>query len=86
MKLFKKHICTDLIPYLQEMMSTEGLMRYFMGTLQTSLFKIIYHLKSEKYELRLAAVQYTTFERKCYFIVQIFFKSGEAYMVETRNT
>lgn len=86
MKLFKKHVCTDLVPYLQEMMSTKGLMSYFMGSLQTSLFKNIYHLESEKYELRLAAVQYTTFEHKCYFTVQVFFKSGESYTTETCNT
>lgn len=85
MKLFKKHVCTDLVPYLQEMVSTKGLMSYFMGSLQTSLFKNIYHLESEKYELRLAAVQYTAFEHKCYFTVQIFFKSGETYTIETRN-
>ena len=85
MKLFKKHVCTDLVPYLQEMVSTKGLMSYFMGSLQTSLFKNIYHLESEKYELRLAAVQYTAFEHKCYFTVQVFFKSGEAYTIETRN-
>ena len=60
-------------------------MSYFMGSLQTSLFKNIYHLESEKYELRLAAVQYTAFEHKCYFTVQIFFKSGETYTIETRN-
>lgn len=85
MKLFKKHVCTDLVPYLQEMVSTEGLMSYFMGSLQTSLFKNIYHLESEKYELRLAAVQYTTFEHKCYFMIQVFFKSGETYTIETYN-
>ena len=85
MKLFKKHVCTDLVPYLQEMVSTKGLMSYFMGSLRTSLFKNIYHLESEKYELRLAAVQYTTFEHKCYFTVQVFFKSGEVYTIETRN-
>ena len=85
MKLFKKHVCTDLVPYLQEMVSTKGLMSYFMGRLQTSLFKNIYHLESEKYELRLAAVQYTTFEHKCYFTIQVFFKSGEAYTIETYN-
>lgn len=85
MKLFKKHVCTDLVPYLQEMVSTKGLMSYFMGSLQTSLFKNIYHLESEKYELRLAAVQYTAFEHKCYFTVQVFFKSGEAYTIETCN-
>lgn len=85
MKLFKKHVCTDLVPYLQEMVSTKGLMSYFMGSLQISLFKNIYHLESEKYELRLAAVQYTAFEHKCYFTVQIFFKSGEVYTIETRN-
>lgn len=85
MKLFKKHVCTDLVPYLQEMVSTKGLMSYFMGSLQTSLFKNIYHLESEKYELRFAAVQYTTFEHKCYFTVQVFFKSGESYTIETCN-
>lgn len=85
MKLFKKHVCTDLVPYLQEMVSTKGLMSYFMGSLQTSLFKNIYHLESEKYELRLAAVQYTAFEHKCYFTVQVFFKSGETYTIETCN-
>lgn len=85
MKLFKKHVCTDLVPYLQEMVSTKGLMSYFMGSLQISLFKNIYHLESEKYELRLAAVQYTAFEHKCYFTVQIFFKSGETYTIETCN-
>lgn len=84
MKLFKKHVCTDLVPYLQEMVSTKGLMSYFMGSLQTSLFKNIYHLESEKYELRLAAVQ-SVFERKCYFTVQVFFKSGETYTIETCN-
>lgn len=60
-------------------------MSYFMGSLQISLFKNIYHLESEKYELRLAAVQYTAFEHKCYFTVQIFFKSGESYTTETSN-
>lgn len=60
-------------------------MSYFMGSLQTSLFKNIYHLESKKYELRLAAVQYTAFEHKCYFTVQIFFKSGETYTIETCN-
>lgn len=86
MKLFKKNVCTDLVPYLQEMVSTKGLMRYFMGSLQTSLFKNIYHLESEKYELRFAAVQYVVLERKCYFTIQIFFKSGETYTIETCNT
>lgn len=85
MKLFKKHVCTDLVPYLQEMVSTKGLMSYFMGSLQTSLFKNIYHLESEKYELRLAAAQYTAFEHKCYFTIQVFFKSGETYTIETCN-
>lgn len=85
MKLFKKHVCTDLVPYLQEMVSTKGLMSYFMGSLQTSLFKNIYHLESERYELRFAAVQYTAFKHKCYFTVQVFFKSGETYTIETRN-
>lgn len=60
-------------------------MSYFMGSLQTSLFKNIYRLESKKYELRLAAVQYTAFEHKCYFTVQIFFKSGETYTIETCN-
>lgn len=85
MKLFKKHVCTDLVPYLQEMVSTKGLMSYFMGSLRISLFKNIYHLESEKYELRLAAVQYTALEHKCYFTIQIFFKSGETYTIETGN-
>ncbi len=85
MKLFKKHVCTDLVPYLQEMVSTKGLMSYFMGNLQTSLFKNIYHLENEKYELRFAAVQYNVFEYKCYFTIQVFFKSGEVYTIETCN-
>lgn len=59
-------------------------MSYFMGNLQTSLFKNIYHLENEKYELRLAAVQ-SIFEYKCYFTVQVFFKSGESYTTETCN-
>ena len=83
MRLFKKHVCTDLVPYLQEMVSTKGLMSYFMGSLQTSLLKTIYHLESEKYELRFAAVQYVTLEHKSYFTIQIFFKSGETYTIET---
>lgn len=82
MKLFKKHLCADLIPYLQEMVSTKGLMLHFMGNLRVDLIKTIYDLESEKYELRFAAVH---LRRKCYFTVQVFFKSGESYTIETHS-
>ena len=38
-----------------------------------------------KRQLRFAAVQYNFFEHKCYFTIQVFFKSGEVYTIETCN-
>lgn len=86
MKLFKKKYYADLIPYLQEMVDTRGLMSYFLDGLYGTKSRVVYNCtcKEDKYEIRFAAWQSALLKEK-YFSIQIFFKSGESFTLQTKD-